>query len=82
LTAYALSQPEGFEAAILYPSLDERAGVQRIEIREPTTARVGATVALRPVPVGKLGEVLAGPMTATERTYCCRLARFLALGSI
>lgn len=82
LTAYALSQSQRFEAAILYPSLDERAGVQRIEIRDPTTARVGATIALRPVPVARLGEMLAGPMTATARTYCCRLARFLALGAV
>jgi 5-methylcytosine-specific restriction enzyme subunit McrC len=80
LTTYALSQPEGFEAAILYPSLAERAGVQRIEIKDPTSARVRATVALRPVPVGRL-EVLAGPMTTAQRAECRRLARFLALGA-
>jgi len=80
LTTYALSQPRGFEAAILYPSLDERAGVQRIEIKDPTTAQVRSTVALRAVPVGMLGEMLSGPTTSTQRTYCRRLARFLALG--
>ena len=80
LTAYALSQKEGFEAAILYPSLDERATVQRIEIKDPTSARVRATVALRPVPVGRLEEILASPMTSTQRTYCRGVARRLALG--
>ncbi len=79
LTAYALSQPAGFEAAILYPSLEERAAVQRIEIKDPLTARVRATVALRPVPVRRLEEILTGSMTSAQRAYCRGLARTLAL---
>jgi 5-methylcytosine-specific restriction enzyme subunit McrC len=81
LTAYALSQPAGFEAAILYPTLDERAQVQRIEIKDPTSSRVRASVALRPVPVAWLETMLGGPMTSMQKTSCRRLARVLALGS-
>jgi len=80
LTTYALSQPEGFESAILYPCLSHPADVQRVEIKNPTSGRVRATVALRPVPLLQLGELLTGPSTAASRALCRELARRLALG--
>jgi 5-methylcytosine-specific restriction enzyme subunit McrC len=81
LTAYALSQPPGFEAAILYPSMNEQARLQRIAIKDPIRPIVRAMVALRPVPLARLEQLLAGQLTAEHRRDCRDLARQIALGA-
>ena len=54
LCVYALSQPTGSTAAILYPAATAAATLAVIEIREPLTARAAGFVALRPVLLPKL----------------------------
>jgi 5-methylcytosine-specific restriction enzyme subunit McrC len=81
LATYALSQPPGFEAAILYPSMSSDAVVQRIEINDPVSARVRATVALRPVPIATLQELLTDSPARAALKQCRDIAHFLALGA-
>jgi len=60
LAVYAMSQPQGATAAILYPTEDPMARESIVEIREPTSSAVRAFVALRPVVVGELLELIRG----------------------
>jgi 5-methylcytosine-specific restriction enzyme subunit McrC len=58
LSVYALSQPKGSTAAILYPTTASTATGSLIEIREPATGGAAGYVALRPVHVGRLAELI------------------------
>ena len=58
LSVYALSQPKGSTAAILYPTTANTARPSLIEIREPSTGMNAGYVALRPVNVGHLAELV------------------------
>lgn len=78
LAVYALSQPRGSTAAILYPTTDPGARSARIEIRDPVSGCASAYVALRPVRLAQLVELLADASAGRERT---RYARELALGA-
>jgi len=49
LSIYALSQPRGSTAAILYPTTDPSARQSRIEIRDPVSSTSEGFVAVRPV---------------------------------
>lgn len=77
LAVYALSQPRGSTAAILYPTTDPGARSARIEICDPTSGAASAYVALRPVRLAGLVDLLADSGARRERT---RYARELALG--
>lgn len=63
LGIYAMSQPRGATAAILYPTDDPTATEAIIDIKEPTSEAKRAHVALRPIVVPKLLELLS---TATR----------------
>jgi 5-methylcytosine-specific restriction enzyme subunit McrC len=58
LAVYAMSQPQGATAAILYPTGATSARESIIEIREPATTSIRAFVALRPVIVPRVLELL------------------------
>jgi hypothetical protein len=68
LAIYAMSQPMGSTAAILYPTEDPGATEAIVNINDPITAGTRARVALRPVVVSRLMRVLRVPhATADER---------------
>jgi 5-methylcytosine-specific restriction enzyme subunit McrC len=72
LSVYALSQPKGSTAAILYPTSANAARPSLIELREPSTGKIAGYVALRPVHVGRLSELVrregAPGQAAREKT--------------
>ena len=59
LSVYALSQPAGSTAAIVYPTLDEQAREAVIEIADPMRGEAKGFVALRPVVLTELGRIVA-----------------------
>jgi 5-methylcytosine-specific restriction enzyme subunit McrC len=63
LSIYAMSQG-GRTAAMLYPTHDEEAFEERIDIEDPVTESLRATVALRPVPLRILEELISAPPSA------------------
>jgi len=60
LGMYALSQPRGAVATILYPTTVEEARLARIEIGEPLGGWDRASIVLQPVHLGELDRVIAG----------------------
>jgi 5-methylcytosine-specific restriction enzyme subunit McrC len=58
LTVYALSQGHGATAAILYPAIDPGATPSLIEIREPSGGASTGYVALRPVHLGRMVQLI------------------------
>jgi hypothetical protein len=64
LSVYALSQPRGSTAAILYPSTASEAREAVTEIRDPVVGRSQGFVALRPVLLSRLAGAIH---EATER---------------
>ncbi|MDI1442410.1 hypothetical protein [Polyangium sp. 6x1] len=68
LALYALSQPRGGRATILYPTTANEAQPARIEIGEPLGGWDRASIVLQPVHLGELDRVIAGGRgTARER---------------
>lgn len=80
LSLYALSQPSGATATILYPTLDPTAREARIAIREPVSGDNRAYVVLRPVDLLYLNQVLTTFTGEKQRRACRVLAQQLALG--
>lgn len=60
LAIYAMSQPKGATAAILYPTVEEAARESMIEIADPVDGKGRAYVALRPVVLSKLAATVEG----------------------
>jgi 5-methylcytosine-specific restriction enzyme subunit McrC len=81
LSVYALSQPRGSTAAILYPSTARTAQRALIEVREPSSGATAGYVALRPVHVGRLAELVEteGPKGRAAREATAR--EFAGLGT-
>lgn len=80
LALYALGQPHQKESAILYPTVDEDAIERRIFIKDPQTGRPVGSVALRPVRLGQLAELLARSSPDSEGGELQAFARQLAFG--
>jgi len=59
LAVYALSQPSGGRATILYPTTAREALSSRIEIREPVEGWSRASVVLTPVVLEELDALVA-----------------------
>lgn len=80
LALYALGRPSGERvSAILYPTVDAAAREQSIAIHEPLRGATQARVALRPVNLLALDELLRD-VTAKARQDCAALAYSLAFG--
>jgi 5-methylcytosine-specific restriction enzyme subunit McrC len=65
LGMYAVAQGRG-AAAMLYPSEARQAVEERLDIRDPLTTELRASIALRPVPLGSL-EALISAAASDER---------------
>lgn len=78
LGIYALSQPKGGTAAILFPTTIADATEAVIEIRDPVRAGALGYVALRPVPLGELLEAVRVDGDPDRRV---RLAKRIAFGT-
>ena len=81
LAIYALSQPGGIDAAILYPTLQSDAEEARIIIRDPVYSAGTAHVILRPVNLHRLDELIASPKTARLERERARFAEWLVFGT-
>lgn len=79
LAIYALSQPRGVDATILYPTVNAGAKEARVEIREPRSAVQRAQVILRPVALHALAELVSLPNTVRVARRRSEYARVLAL---
>jgi 5-methylcytosine-specific restriction enzyme subunit McrC len=62
LALYAMAQGSGV-VAMLYPTESMHAVEQRIDIRDPLTDSVRASIALRPVDLSSLEELITAPST-------------------
>jgi 5-methylcytosine-specific restriction enzyme subunit McrC len=80
LSIYALSQPTAMTAAILYPTLNAAATEARIVIRNPVTGSAKGKVALRPVDLNRLVDLVRMPNTAAARRERTAYATYLAYG--
>lgn len=80
LSMYALSQPEVFTSAILYPTTDAGATSALIEITDPSTGAPAAYVEMRPVVLSRLADLLVG-RGDTVLAKRAALARELSLGT-
>jgi 5-methylcytosine-specific restriction enzyme subunit McrC len=80
LVIYALSQPLGTEAAILYPTLDAAAQPARIAIRDPRSGGDRAYIVLRPVDLLRLRDLLTDHAGYRQRQACAAFARYLTFG--
>jgi hypothetical protein len=58
LAIYAMSQPTGSTAAILYPTEEAEATESIIEIADPMSTATRARVALRPVVIPRLMRLI------------------------
>jgi len=80
LAMYALSQPDGVDATILYPTLQPALPEARIAIRDPLRGTNRAFVVLRPVDLLYLAQLVSGPQTADQERKRTVFARQVAFG--
>lgn len=80
LAMYALSQPEGMQATILYPTMHFEAQEARILIHDPIYETSRASVVLRPVYLLELDELLKDKTTTDTMRKRAAFARWLAFG--
>ncbi len=81
LAMYALSQPEGTYATILYLTMDERAREARIAINDPIHGSNRAHVVLRPVNLLQLDQLITEERnTVAGFAAASSYARWLAFG--
>lgn len=65
LALYAMAQGKG-AAAMLYPTDAPDAAEQRLDIRDPATSAIRASVALRPVALSALESLISSPATTAR----------------
>ncbi|MGI9060612.1 MAG: McrC family protein [Ktedonobacteraceae bacterium] len=82
LAMYALSQPNGMEAAILYPTMHAEAQEARILIHDPVYQTNRASVVLRPVNLIELDKLISGHATMDTMRKQTAFAEWLAFGKI
>lgn len=77
LAIYAASQGAGATATILYPAVDRTATLQVINIAEPISGRSLGRIAIRPVDLVRMVEILH---EGTPRSEAARMAHALVFG--
>jgi len=80
LAIYTLSQPEGVDATILYPTIEGQAREARIEIHDPVYGTGRAHVVLRPVNLIHLDQLITGERKIKNERERTAFARWLAFG--
>lgn len=80
LAIYALSQDAQGCATILYPTTNEYAQEERIQIRDTISRKDRAQVVLRPVNLMRLDELVCSPRTTLVERERTRFAQELAFG--
>jgi 5-methylcytosine-specific restriction enzyme subunit McrC len=80
LAIYALSQPPGVEACILYPTVSLEAREARIELRDPVRGGGRAQVVLRPVKLLELERLIGRGWRREADRARQEFARGLAFG--
>jgi len=81
LSIYALSQKENRKATILYPAIGGHAKEAKIEVRDPFYGSGQAQVALRPLDLIHLDELVSGPQTRQNERDKFDFAHYLAFGN-
>ncbi|HJT58098.1 MAG TPA: hypothetical protein VJ761_16455, partial [Ktedonobacteraceae bacterium] len=82
LAIYALSQPEGVDATILYPTMQIEAKEAKIILRDPVYGTGRAYVVLRPVDLLYLERLVTAAKTRKNERSCAEFARQLAFGNL
>lgn len=77
LAVYAVSGKSNNTSKILYPTMNESARVQKIDIMNPTTGAKYARVVLQPVLLLKLAELIA---SEKNRDGCSKYLRAIVFG--
>ena len=80
LSMYALSQPEGIAATILYPTIDAEAREARVAINDPMNGSSRAQVVLRPVNLLRLDQLITGERNIKNERERISFAKWLAFG--
>jgi 5-methylcytosine-specific restriction enzyme subunit McrC len=80
LSIYAMSQKENRKATILYPVIGGHAKEAKIEVRDPFYGSGQAQVALRPLDLIHLNELVSGPQTRQNERDKFEFAHYLAFG--
>jgi 5-methylcytosine-specific restriction enzyme subunit McrC len=80
LAIYALSQPEGMDATILYPTMELEAREARIVLHDPVYGTGRAHVVLRPVNLIHLEQLITGERKMKNERERTAFARWLAFG--
>jgi 5-methylcytosine-specific restriction enzyme subunit McrC len=80
LAMYALSQDAGGKATILYPTVNDRAREERIQIRDTINGKGRAQVVLRPVNLMNINALISDPNTIMIKRKCFKYAHELAFG--
>ena len=75
LAIYALSQPEGVDAIILYPTVQSEAKEARIMLRDPIYGTGRAYIVLRPVNLLHLEQLVTGAKTMKNERERAEFAR-------
>ncbi len=80
VAVYALSQPRG-RAAIIYPTLSPTAREVRMEVRDPLSGFRKAEVALRPLRIDYLAELIQPAASTTAQQRREAYARYIAFSA-
>ena len=80
LAIYALSQPDGMDAIILYPTMEAEAREARIAIHDPVYGTSHAHVVLRPVNLLRLDQFITDQGKKRNERERTAFAKWLAFG--
>jgi 5-methylcytosine-specific restriction enzyme subunit McrC len=80
LAIYALSQPEGMDATILYPTMEAESREARIVLHDPVYGTGRAHVVLRPVNLLHLDQLITGERKMKNERERTAFARWLVFG--
>jgi 5-methylcytosine-specific restriction enzyme subunit McrC len=80
LAIYALSQPQGMDATILYPTMQPDVKEARIQMHDPVYGAGRAQIVLRPVDLLRLDNLVTSAGSIQSKRECAAFARWLVFG--